>query len=106
MSRIGGYLVLLIMPDGTSSHIDSSVSSSAFKQLQLENEQLKTKLEWIETDYRKLEKMIASTPKKREKQTSTGDGPWLLFESQPEHEEAKLEAEKPLVAPKLKTRSS
>ncbi len=68
-------------------------SRDAIDLLTNERDQLKTKLAWYETEYRKLAAIIAAGNKRREKHISHVGTPWLPFDSQEELEQARLEAE-------------
>jgi transposase len=81
------------MQDATPSTTDSQSPVSPLELLQKENQQLKDKLSWFETEYNKLAKLIASQNKRIEKHISPGGSPWLPFDSQEELEQAKQEAE-------------
>lgn len=81
------------MQDATPSTTDSQSPDSALEFLRKENQQLKDKLAWFETEYKKLVKLMASQNKRIEKHISPGGSPWLPFESQEELEQAKQEAE-------------
>jgi transposase len=81
------------MQDAKPSTTGSQQSVSSEELLQKENQQLKDKLAWFETEYNKLVKLIASQNKRIEKHISPGGSPWLPFDSQEELEQAKKEAE-------------
>ena len=81
------------MQDATPSTTESQQPLPTVELLLKENEQLKTKLTWFETEYEKLAKLIAAQFKRSEKHLSPGGSPWLPFDSQVELEQAKQEAE-------------
>lgn len=81
------------MQDATRSNTQNQSSLSQAEVLQQENEQLKAKLSWYETEYQKLAMMIAAGNKRREKHLSSGGSPWLPFDSKEELDQARQEAE-------------
>lgn len=82
------------MQDKTTPCTEPQQPAASIELLQRENQQLKDKLAWMESEYQKLTKLIASQlSKKSEKHLSPGGSPWLPFESQEEFQQAKLEAE-------------
>ena len=83
------------MQDATPSQTDLSQLQSQLLLLSKENEQLKSRMHFFETECNKLSKLLAEQVfgKRREKHISPGGSPWLPFESQEEMEQAKSEAE-------------
>jgi len=89
-----GLFVHNNMQDATPSSTESQQPKPSIELLQKENQQLKDKLAWMESEYQKLTKLFtAQLYKKSEKHLSPGGSPWLPFESQEEFQQAKLEAE-------------
>ncbi len=93
MIQLNGQCVVVGMQDATSISADSTTPVPTVELLQSEVQELKTKLTWYETEYRKLAKMIAESIGRREKHLSPGGSPWLPFDSAEELEAAKQEAE-------------
>lgn len=85
--------VVSSMQDATPPTTDSQSPVPSLELLQKENQQLKDKLAWFETEYNKLVKLMASQNKRIEKHISPGGSPWLPFDSQEELEQARQEAE-------------
>ena len=83
------------MQDATPSTTDLSQLQSQIQLLSKENEQLKSRMQFFETECKKPSKILAEQVfgKRREKHVSPGGSPWLPFESQEEMEQAKTEAE-------------
>ena len=81
------------MQDAVPPTTDSHQPASQVELLQKEILQLKDKLAWFETEYKKLAKLLASQNKRIEKHISPGGSPWLPFDSQEELEQARQEAE-------------
>ncbi len=69
------------MQDSTSHYSNTDASLSELELLRKEHEQLKSKLEWFESECHRLAKMIAGGNKKREKDTPPSSTPWLPFDS-------------------------
>ena len=93
-NQLQGNYVSNSMQDATPSTPEPQQAVPTLELLQKENQQLKDKLTWFETEYNKLAKILASQIGKRsEKHISPGGSPWLLFESKEELEQAKKEAE-------------
>jgi transposase/uncharacterized short protein YbdD (DUF466 family) len=85
--------VVSSMQDATPPTTDSQSPVPSLELLQKENQQLKDKLAWFETEYNKLVKLMALPNKRIEKHLSPGGSPWLPFDSQEELEQARQEAE-------------
>jgi transposase len=85
MSLFGSRAYSMSMQDANNKDTIDSLTN--------ERDQLKTKLAWYETEYRKLAAIIAAGNKRREKHVSFIGTPWLPFDSQEELEQARLEAE-------------
>ena len=81
------------MQDANPPTTDSQSPVPSLELLQKENQQLKDKLAWFETEYNKLVKLMALPNKRLEKHISPGGSPWLPFDSQEELEQARQEAE-------------
>lgn len=81
------------MQDATPTNSQTTSSLSKAELLEKENQQLKVKLTWYETEYQKLVKMIAAGNKRSEKHLSPGGSAWLPFDSKEELEKARQEAE-------------
>lgn len=81
------------MQDATPHNTDPTTLLAAYNALQKSYAQIEAKLEWFETEYHKLAKMIAAMHKKHEKHLSPGGSPWLPFDSQEELDQARQEAE-------------
>ncbi len=87
------FFVSLFMRLVLFTCMQDASSRDAIDLLTNERDQLKTKLAWYETEYRKLAAIIAAGNKRREKHISHVGTPWLPFDSQEELEQARLEAE-------------
>lgn len=87
------FCVSSSMQDANPPTTDSQSPVPSLELLQKENQQLKDKLAWFETEYNKLAKLMASQNKRIEKHISPGGSPWLPFDSQEELEQARQEAE-------------
>lgn len=81
------------MQDATKNNSTDQPSPPSVEVLQKENKQLQTERDWYKVEYQKLVKMMIAENKRSERHISTGDSPWLPFESQQELEEARKEAE-------------
>ena len=93
MIQVNTHGVQLSMYDATSLPSDSPLTPPSVEHLQQEVLQLKDKLTWYETEYRKLAKMISASNGRKETHLSPGGSPWLPFDSPEELEQAKKEAE-------------
>lgn len=81
------------MQDATKNNSTDQPSPPSVEVVQKENKQLQTKRNWYKVEYQKLVKMMIAENNRSERHSSTGDSPWLPFESQQELEEARKEAE-------------
>lgn len=93
MIQVNTHFVQFSMHDATPSSSDFPPPAPSVEHLQQENQQLKDKLTWYETEYRKLAKMISASNGRKETHLSPGGSPWLPFDSPEELEQAKHEAE-------------